>query len=219
MKKISAPIPPCDAPLKGSVEEEEEYVDLSVICLVNVPGAQMHPCNHPVICRECTRELMTRSQSFQICRKAIVGFNVGVYCESLGERRLWLTSYKNLRELMSGEGFNEYFRKQFNGNEEPYLKWKEVFDVLEIVGGRGCHHNVRVHLETQVLSITRSEDLMKLRALAKLCSPDFFDDKSLLVVVWRRIFEVLELAMPPVVEKKVRGKKKQKKKKNDLRKE
>ena len=79
-----------------------------------------------------------------------------------------------------------------------------MFDVLEIVGGRGVHHNMRVNLETQVLTITRSEDLVKLRALAKMCSVDFFDDNSLLVVVWRRILEVLELAMPE--EKKVRGK-------------
>ncbi|GMH78732.1 hypothetical protein TL16_g07918 [Triparma laevis f. inornata] len=41
---------------------------------------------------------------------------------------------------------------------------------------------------------------------------------SLLVVAWRRILEVLGLAMPAVVEKKVRGKQKQKKKKNDQRK-
>ncbi|GMH56581.1 hypothetical protein TrLO_g14346 [Triparma laevis f. longispina] len=76
-------------------------------------------------------------------------------------------------------------------------------DLLEIVGGMRCHHNVRVYLLTQVLSITRSEDLVKLGALAKLCSPDLFDDKSLLVVAWRRVLEGLELAMPPVVEKKV----------------
>ncbi|GMH68154.1 hypothetical protein TL16_g04863 [Triparma laevis f. inornata] len=111
-----------------------------------------------------------------------------------------------MRQLASGEGFNEYFQKQFNGNEEPYLRCKEVFDVLEIVGGRGFHHNVRVNPETQVLAITKSEDLVKLRALEKLCSVEFFNDPSLLVVVWRRIFEVLELAMPE--EKKVRGKKK-----------
>ena len=39
--------------------------------------------------------------------------------------------------------------------------------------------------------ITRSEDLVKLRALAKLCSQEFFNDKSLRVVAWRRILEVL----------------------------
>ncbi|GMI00477.1 hypothetical protein TrLO_g11384 [Triparma laevis f. longispina] len=99
-----------------------------------------------------------------------------------------------------------YFRNKFNRNEETYLRWKEVFDVLDIVGGMGCHNNVRVNLETQVLTITGSEDLVKLRALAKLCSVEFFDDKSLLVVAWRRVLEVSELVMPE--EKKVRGKKK-----------
>ncbi|GMH56967.1 hypothetical protein TL16_g02261 [Triparma laevis f. inornata] len=147
----------------------------------------------------------------------IYSFKVGVYCESLGALGLWPTSYKNLRQLASGEGFNDYFRNQFNGNEATFLKWKEVFDVLEIVGGMGCNHNVRVYLETQVLTITRLEDLVKLRALAKLCSKEFFDDMSLLVVAWRRILEVLEVAMQ--VEKKVRGKKKkQQKKRKDPRK-
>ncbi len=53
---------------------------------------------------------------------------------------------------------------------------------------------MRVHLETQVLSITRLEDLVKLRALAKLCSRDFYEDSSLSVVATtirgdvRRIF-------------------------------
>jgi len=37
-----------------------------------------------------------------------------------------------------------------------------------------------------------SEDLVKLRALAELCSKEFFGDASLLVVAWRRIMEVLE---------------------------
>ena len=57
---------------------------------------------------------------------------------------------------------------------------------------------------------------MKLRALAELCSREFFDDPSLLAVAWRRILEVLELAMPE--EKKVRGNKKKQQKKKDLRK-
>ncbi|GMH79692.1 hypothetical protein TL16_g08226 [Triparma laevis f. inornata] len=205
-------------PLKG---KEDEYVDLFVICVVNVPDAQMRLCGHFMICRVYTQELMTRSEPCPICRKPISSFEVCVYCESLGAHGLWMTSYKNLRQLASGKSFHKYFQKLFVGNEEPYLRWKEVFDVLEIVGGMGCHHNVRVYLETQVLSITRSEGLVKLRALVKLCSRDFFDDRSLLVVAWRRIFEVLVLAMPPVMEKKVRGnnkKKKQQKKKNDPRK-
>ncbi|GMH60882.1 hypothetical protein TL16_g03146 [Triparma laevis f. inornata] len=61
-------------------------------------------------------------------------------------------------------------------------------------------------MEQQVLRITRSEDLLKLRALSKLCSREIFNDVLLLVVAWRRIMEVLELAIPE--EKKVRGKKK-----------
>ena len=52
---------------------------------------------------------------------------------------------RDLRELAKNDGFNEYFQKQFNGNEEPYLRWKEVFGVLEVVGGMGCHHNVRMN--------------------------------------------------------------------------
>ncbi|GMH83752.1 hypothetical protein TL16_g09705 [Triparma laevis f. inornata] len=160
---------------------------------------------------------MTRSQPCPICRKPISSFEVGVvYSGSLGKRGLWLTSARNIRELARNEGFNEYFQKQFNGNEATSLR-KEVFDVLEIEGEKGIYYTVRESTEQQVLAITRSENLVNLRALAKLCSRDFFDDPSLFVVAWRRILEVLELAMPE--EKKVRGKKKkQQKKKNDLRK-
>ena len=42
-------------PLKG---EEEECVDLCVICLVNVPDAQLRPRGHSMICRYCTQELI-----------------------------------------------------------------------------------------------------------------------------------------------------------------
>ncbi|GMH88658.1 hypothetical protein TL16_g11218 [Triparma laevis f. inornata] len=203
--------------MKGPVHEEELYKDKCVICFVNVPDAQMRPCGHSAVCRDCTRELMTRSQPCPICCKPISSFEVGVYSGNLGERGLWLTPARNIRELATHEGFNEYFQKQFSGNEELYLRWKEVFDVLEIEGGEGIYYTVKETMERQVLRITRSEDLVKLRALAELCSQDFFDDKSLLVVAWRRILEVLELAMPE--EKKVRGKKKkQQKKKNDPRK-
>ena len=170
-------------------------MDLCVICLMNVPDAQMRPCGHSMICRECTRELMTRSQLCPICRKPISSFEVGVYCESLGACGLWPTSLKNLTQLASGEGFNEYFQKQFNGNEAAYLRWKEVFDVLEIGNARDVGPDLP--LERQVLMIMKSENLVKLRAMAKLCSPEFFDDPSLLVVAWRRLLEVLVLAMPP----------------------
>ncbi|GMH60067.1 hypothetical protein TrLO_g2220 [Triparma laevis f. longispina] len=153
----------------------------------------MRPCGHSAVCRECTRELMTRSQPCPICRKPISSF-----------------------ELARNDGFNEYFQKQFNGNEATYLRWKEIFDVLELDGGKGIYYSVRESNEQQVLNITRSEDLVKLRASAKLCSLDFFNNPSLSVVARRMILEVLELAMPE--KKKVRGKKKQQRKKNDPRK-
>ena len=66
---------------------------------------------------------MNRSQPCPIRRKEIVGFDVGVYSDSLGERGLWPTSARNLRELARNDGFNEYFRKQFNGNEANFQKW------------------------------------------------------------------------------------------------
>ncbi|GMI14070.1 hypothetical protein TrLO_g2129 [Triparma laevis f. longispina] len=143
------------------------------VCMVNEPSAKIRP-------------------SF--------GDVYGVYGEvneegSTGVAGLWPTSLKNLSELASSEGFNDYFRDLFNGNEASWRRWKEVFDVLGIPkGGSGS-------IETQVLRITNSEDLVKLRALAKLCSQEFFDDKSLLVIVWRRIMEMLETA------KKVGGEK------------
>ncbi|GMH89068.1 hypothetical protein TL16_g11346 [Triparma laevis f. inornata] len=88
-KKISAPVPPSPpVPLKGSVNEEEEYEDRCVICLVNVSDAQMRPCGHSMICRYCTQELMTRSEPCPICRKPLIRFDVGVYNDSISERGL-----------------------------------------------------------------------------------------------------------------------------------
>ncbi|GMI15699.1 hypothetical protein TrLO_g14054 [Triparma laevis f. longispina] len=69
----------------------------------------MHPCGHSAVCRDCTRELMTRSQPCPICRKPISSFDVGVYSGSLGERGLWLASTRNIREIAKNNGFNEYF--------------------------------------------------------------------------------------------------------------
>ncbi|GMH47514.1 hypothetical protein TL16_g00078 [Triparma laevis f. inornata] len=123
------------------------------------------------------------------------------------EHGLWPTSLKNLTQLASGEGFNDYFKTLFVGNEASYLRWKEFFDVLEI--GNSKDVGPDLPLEQQVLMITKSEDLVKLRVLSKLCSKEFFEDKSLWVAVWRRILEVLVLAMPPGGgERKVRGEKK-----------
>ncbi|GMH72191.1 hypothetical protein TL16_g05853 [Triparma laevis f. inornata] len=75
----------------------------------------------------------------------------------------------------------------FNGNEASWRRWKEIFDVLG-VEAKGAGESI----ETQVLEITNLEDMVKLRALGELCSREYFDDASLLVVAWRRIMEVLE---------------------------
>jgi tetratricopeptide (TPR) repeat protein len=186
-----------------SVEEE----DKCIICLDNTVSTKLKPCQHSVCCKACVEELFRRRQPCPLCRKQISGWEVGKFVGSLGAHGLWPTSLKNLMQLGSGEGFNEYFQDLFVGNEASYLKWKEVFDVLEIVGvgeeGGG------ESLEQQVLKITGSEDMEKLRALEKLCSPEFFDDVSLLVVVSRRVLEVLELKMEK--KGKVQGKKKKKK--------
>ncbi|GMH84105.1 hypothetical protein TL16_g09816 [Triparma laevis f. inornata] len=213
-KKISGPVPPAPpGPLKGSVKEEEEEGGTCIICLDNVVNAKLRPCKHSATCKGCTDELMKRGEPCPLCRKPISGRDIGKWQSTIGEHGLWPTSLKNLTQLASGGGFNEYFRNQFNGNEEAYLRWKEVFDVLEIGNARDVGPDLP--LEQQVLLVTKSEDLMKLRALAKLCSEDFFNDPSLLVTVWRRILEVLVLAMPAGGggEKKARGKKEKQTKK------
>ncbi|GMH71634.1 hypothetical protein TL16_g05706 [Triparma laevis f. inornata] len=215
-KKKSAILPPA-APilLKGSAKEEEDDEDTCIVCLEHIANANLRPCGHSATCKGCTEELMNLKEPCPLCRKPISGMDIGKWQSPIGKHGLWPTSLKNLSELARGEGFNEYLRKQFNGNETAYLSWKEVFDVLEIGNARVVGPDLP--LEQQVLMITKSEDLVKLRALAKLCSREFFDDPSLLVVAWRRILEVLELAMPVAEKKKARGKKKQKKK-NDSRK-
>ena len=64
-------------------------------------------------------------------------FKVGKWSNTTGAQGLWPTSLKNLRHLAKGEGFSWYFHDLFNGNEASYLRWKEVFDVLGIVGVKG----------------------------------------------------------------------------------
>ncbi|GMH53652.1 hypothetical protein TrLO_g14319 [Triparma laevis f. longispina] len=114
-----------DGALEGSVDEEEDDEDKCIICLDNVVDAKLRPCGHSATCRECTEELRGRNEPCPLCRKKIAGFDVGKWQSSIGEHGLWPTSLKNLTQLASGEGFNEYFQKQFKGNEEPYLSWND----------------------------------------------------------------------------------------------
>ena len=154
--------------------------------MVNELSAKIRSCGHTVTCRDCTEKLMKQGDPCPFCRKAIVGFELGKWSSVTGAAGLCPASLKNLSELASGDGFNEYFHDKFNGNEASYKRWKGVFDVLVIQEGKGGDGPI----ETRVLRITNSEDLVKLRALAKLCSKEYFDDASLSVVAWRRIMEV-----------------------------
>ncbi|GMH75567.1 hypothetical protein TL16_g06805 [Triparma laevis f. inornata] len=157
------------------------------VCMANDPSAKIMPRGHTVACRDCTKKLMKLRDPCPFCRRQIQGYELGKWTSSTGAAGLWPALLKNLSELASGEGFNDYFRDLFNGNEASWRRWKEVFDVLGIAKGGGGS------IETQVLGITNSEDLVKLRALAKLCSKEYFADPSLLVVAWRRIMEVLDV--------------------------
>ncbi|GMI16218.1 hypothetical protein TrLO_g12961 [Triparma laevis f. longispina] len=65
--------------------------------------------------------------------KPIAGFDVENWFSTFGKRGFWPTSLKNLMQLAKNDGFNEYFRNQFNGNEQAYLRWREPFDKLKIV--------------------------------------------------------------------------------------
>ena len=99
-----------------------------------------------------------------------------------------------------------------------FLRWKKVFDKLEIGGDEGG----KKKMTTWVLEIMNSEDMVKLRALAELSSREVFNDPSLRVAVCRRILEVLVLGEgfgDGMKEAKQRGgkKKKGKKKKADAR--
>ena len=56
------------------------------------------------------------------CRKPLNKYQVGKWEGATGDVGLWPKSEENLRNLASGEGFSDYFRNMFNGNEEAYLR-------------------------------------------------------------------------------------------------
>ncbi|GMH76713.1 hypothetical protein TrST_g11364 [Triparma strigata] len=132
---MSAPVPlQSSVPLKGQENAEEK--DKCIICLDSDPNAKIRGCNHSYTCRDCTEELICLGDPCPVCRKPFTRFDVGKWSSGVGERGLWPTSLKNLTQLASGEGFNEYFQDLFVGNEASYLRWKEVFDAVEIHGRR-----------------------------------------------------------------------------------
>ncbi|GMH82055.1 hypothetical protein TL16_g09134 [Triparma laevis f. inornata] len=112
--------------------------------MVNEPSSKIKPCGHTVTCRDCTEKLIKLGDQCPFCRKAIAGYELGKWSSSTGAAGLWPTSLKNLNELARNDGFNDYFRNLFNGNEEPYLRWKKVFNVLGIEGVNGGGGSIEV---------------------------------------------------------------------------
>ena len=92
-----------------SVEEVDDS-DKCIICMDRVVNVKFKACSHSMTCRECTDETIRRGLPCPLCRKPISGYEVGKFIDSIGAHGLWPTSLKNLTQLASGEGFNEYFQ-------------------------------------------------------------------------------------------------------------
>ena len=82
---------------------------MCIVYLDNVANAKLRPCGHSATCEGCTEELMNLKEPCPLCRKSIAGFTMGKWQSTIDEHGLWPTSLKNLTQLASGEGFNEYF--------------------------------------------------------------------------------------------------------------
>ena len=95
--------------------EKKDYMDKCTFCLENVPDAKIRPCSHSATCREYAQELIKRSEPCPLCRKPISSFDIGVYSDSLGARRLWPTSYKSIRELVRNDDSNSTSRGSSTG--------------------------------------------------------------------------------------------------------
>ena len=120
--------PATATPVK-SVEEVDDS-DKCIICMDRVVNVKIKACSHSMTCKECTDMCIRRGMPCPLCRKPMSGYLIGKFVDSIGAHGLGPTSLKNLAQLASGEGFNEYFKDLFVGNEASYLRWKEVFDVL-----------------------------------------------------------------------------------------
>ncbi|GMH70457.1 hypothetical protein TrST_g3903 [Triparma strigata] len=225
-KKKSTPQASSSAlvPVKASQAMVDDHAVSSmrcIVCLESAVEAKLSPCGHSTTCLACAQDLRDKEPCL-LCRKPIVRVDRTRWQQStlMSKTGFWATGMKILTHFAAEEGFSDYFQKLFAGNEETYLKWKEEFDRLEI--GTGENGVESISLEQQVLRITRSEDLVKLKALAKLSSPDWANDSLLYVAASRRTLEVLELSAAASsggaeVKGKGKGKKKQKKKKGDLK--
>jgi len=102
--------------------EENEYEYLCVICYDKVVNAKFVPCGHSVTCTDCADVLISRGNPCCFCRKPLNKYQVGKWEGATGDVGLWPKSDENLTHLASGEGFSDYFRNQFNGNEASFLR-------------------------------------------------------------------------------------------------
>ncbi|GMH62179.1 hypothetical protein TrLO_g1492 [Triparma laevis f. longispina] len=93
---------------KTSSKDEEEVT--CCVYMVNELSAKIRPCGHTVTCGGCTKELVGRGDPCPFCRKEIEGFELGKWSSVTRAAGLWPASLKNLSELASVEGFNDYFR-------------------------------------------------------------------------------------------------------------
>lgn len=171
-------------------DDDRNSKQICCICESNEPNAKIRSA--ATLPRA---ELVLRKEPCPFCRRPIEGFDVGKWSSVIGEHGLWPTSLVNLRNLASGEGFNEYFQQMFDGNEKAYERWQSTFDrlgILKEIKDEGSG----VEMETQVFIILNSNDMAKLRAVEQICHQDYFHDSTLLVVARRRILDVLMMADP-----------------------
>ena len=117
--KVKAPVPTQPAKVAPPAEEDDESC---VICCDKVINAKFVPCGHSATCSDCADLLIARGEPCCFCRKPLNKYEVGKWEGVTGDVGLWPKSEENLRNLASGEGFSDYFRNMFNGNEEAYLR-------------------------------------------------------------------------------------------------
>ena len=103
----------------STAEEDDESC---VICCDKVINAKFVPCGHSATCSNCADLLIARGEPCCFCRKPLNKYEVGKWEGVTGDVGLWPKTEENLRNLASGEGFSDYFRNMFNGNEEAYLR-------------------------------------------------------------------------------------------------
>jgi len=118
--KVTAPVP---AQPVNNPPPDEDYDDgLCVICCDKTINAKFVPCGHSATCSDCADLLIARHEPCCFCRKPLNKYQVGKWEGATGDVGLWPKSEENLTHLASGEGFSDYFRNMFNGNDVSFLR-------------------------------------------------------------------------------------------------